>query len=52
MDGGTSFGAGKAGQVFDPIGFIIRPQVILKLLSCVRLPFIFNKVSTRTIYLS
>ena len=35
MDGGVSFGAGKAGQTFDPVGFIIRPQVILKFLSCV-----------------
>ena len=30
MDGGVAFGAGKAGQPFDPIGFLTRPQVILR----------------------
>lgn len=32
MDGGVAFGAGKAGQAFDPIGFVTRPQVILRFL--------------------
>ena len=33
--GGTAYGAGKAGAPFDPIEFIKKPQVILRLVSLV-----------------
>ena len=36
MEGtGGAFGAGKAGGQFDPIAYIKKPQVILRLLSLV-----------------
>ena len=34
--GGQAYGAGKAGGPFDPIAFIKKPQVILRLVSWVR----------------
>ena len=33
--GGGAFGAGKAGGQFDPMVYIKKPQVILRLLSVV-----------------
>ena len=35
MEGGGAYGAGKAGGPFDPIAFIKKPQVILRLVSWV-----------------
>lgn len=37
MNGGA-YGAGKAGGGFDPIGFALKPQVMLRILCWVSLP--------------
>ena len=39
MDGVGSFGAGRAGAVFDPIAYIQQPTTILRLVAWVRLFF-------------
>lgn len=31
MDGGGAYGAGMAGGSFDPVAFIKKPQVILRI---------------------
>ena len=36
---GGAFGAGKAGLPFDPIEFIKKPQVVLRIVSWVRVTF-------------
>ena len=36
MEGEGAYGAGKAGVAFDPIVYIKKPQVILRLISWVR----------------
>lgn len=46
MDGGVAFGAGKAGQPFDPIGFLTRPQVILRFFCWVRFFIYAQKLMT------
>ena len=38
MDAGGAYGGGKAGAPFDPIGFVQRPQVILKATCLVSYP--------------
>ena len=36
MESAQSYGAGMAGGAFDPLAFIKRPQVILRIVSWVR----------------
>lgn len=36
MNGGGAYGAGRAGVPFDPVSFLQKPQVILRLLCWVR----------------
>jgi hypothetical protein len=37
-----AFGAGRAGSVFDPIEFIKKPQVILRLVAWVYNSYFFH----------
>uniref|UniRef100_T1JEK9 MARVEL domain-containing protein n=1 Tax=Strigamia maritima TaxID=126957 RepID=T1JEK9_STRMM len=46
MNGGA-YGAGKAGVAFDPITFVQRPQVILRLLSWVFAIIVFGCISSQ-----
>lgn len=41
---GGAFGAGKAGTPFDPVAFIKKPQVILRIAGTVCSPFPLHKV--------
>lgn len=37
-----AFGAGRAGSAFDPIEFIKKPQVILRIVAWVKKTVLFN----------
>ena len=41
-EGGGAYGAGMAGGSFDPLVFIKKPQVILRIGSTVRIHFQFS----------
>ncbi|XP_041362528.1 synaptogyrin-2-like [Gigantopelta aegis] len=44
--GGTAYGAGKAGGPFDPIEYIKKPQVILRLISLLFSIIVFGCISS------
>lgn len=44
--GGGAFGAGKAGAPFDPVQYIKKPQVILRLVSVVFAIIVFGCISS------
>ena len=41
MEGEGAYGSGKAGVAFDPIVYVKKPQVILRLISWVRYIIIY-----------
>jgi len=47
MDGGGAYGAGKAGGAFDPIAFIKKPQVILRIVSWFFAVIVFGCISSQ-----
>ncbi|CAH1794807.1 unnamed protein product [Owenia fusiformis] len=47
MDGPSAFGAGMTGGAFDPIAFIKKPQVILRLVSWFFAIIIFGCISSQ-----
>jgi hypothetical protein len=48
MDGGgTAYGAGKAGGPFDPMAFIKKPQVILRIASWLFAVIVFGCISSQ-----
>jgi len=44
---GVAFGAGKAGGSFDPIGFVTRPQVVLRFLCWLFSVVVFGCISNK-----
>ncbi|XP_014671377.1 PREDICTED: synaptogyrin-2-like isoform X2 [Priapulus caudatus] len=46
MDGNLAYGAGPAGQPFDPLTFIKKPTVILRLLSLVFSLIVFSCIAS------
>ncbi|XP_002736675.1 synaptogyrin-3-like isoform X2 [Saccoglossus kowalevskii] len=50
MEGGGAYGAGKAGSAFDPIAFIKRPQVILRIVSWIFAIIVFGCISAEGYY--
>ncbi|EEB19815.1 synaptogyrin-1, putative [Pediculus humanus corporis] len=47
MDAGGAYGGGKAGAPFDPIGFVQRPQVILKATCLLFAIIVFGCISSQ-----
>ncbi|XP_070579896.1 synaptogyrin-2-like isoform X2 [Ptychodera flava] len=50
MDGGGAYGAGKAGAPFDPVAFIKKPAVILRIVSWVFAIIVFGCISAEGQY--
>lgn len=46
MNGGGAYGAGRAGVPFDPVTFIQRPQVVLRLLCWLFAVIVFGCISS------
>lgn len=46
MNTGGAYGAGKAGGAFDPLTFIRRPQVILRIVSILFAIIVFSCIAS------